>query len=274
MGDGYLVKSNPIYRLLRNRALKAGFRYSRDPAPDYFALPLSQLEHFLEKKTIPYFDNVNVLEELEKKAPLATVWDDVTDNLRQNHVFHETAHAVARAAGIAIFESPLSPPQQIVRLLIEESFANACELLGIVSVEDPAHRIFYEINSYSSMYDERTLLKNLVTDVGQKSAIEFLIYSYLFSNFLHERFEDSSFSEILNLVGIDPKKSLRPAGKIAFKLNPRFRLVTTVFYLRISGFKCTTQEINAIDFISIIKQAAPYRRFISGLGDAVTSELI
>ncbi len=271
-GDGYLYNKNSIYRSIRKAALEHGFTYSFAPNSDYLALPLSQLTTFIESKIVPYFDNVSVLAKVENQLPLVTVWDDVIDNLKQNHVFHESCHAVARA----IIANSLKT-DSILPLMIEESFANACELLGIVDAEDTAHRFFYESNSYIFILEERSLLKSLIKDIGIETAVQFVLLCYLYSNYLHESLSEKDIDQISQLIGLDRKsiknsKLLRSISKISFQLNPRFQNVTTVFYLRLCGFPVTTKQLQDTDLFAHLIDEPNLSKALKRLGQVLKAE--
>jgi hypothetical protein len=285
LGDSYLLNKNRLYSSIRKLALANGFSYTSELTPDYVALPLSQLDVFLKNKKIPYIDNVSILQEIEKKIPSTTVWDEVTDNLKRNHLFHESCHAVARSESTKIFTKEEKSAHKVLQLMIEESFANACELIAIVDVEDPIHKLFFEINSYIFMYDDRVHLKNLIAVFGFPFALKFLILSYLHANFLYEKLDDKNFERMLkNLVTNkneleaikkDGKKikSLRAIAKIAFELNPRFRLVTSIFYLRLSGFRYQINDLQQLDFMGMIETDAKFNLLIDTLVKKVLSEI-
>ena len=271
-GDGYLYSKNSIFRSIRNAAIADGFTFSFEPNADYSALPLSQLNTFIENKTIPYLDNVSVLTKVETKLPNVTLWDDVVDNLKQNHVFHETCHAVARSTIANTLKN-----DTILPLMIEESFANACELLGIVAAEDTAHRLFYESNSYIFMLEERSLLKALILDFGMEKAVQFVILFYLYSNYLRESLSDQDIEQITQLINVDRSliknpKILRSISKIAFQLNPRFRNITTVFYLRLCGFPITTKQLRDIDLFEQLKAQPDLAIALTRLGQLLRNE--
>lgn len=270
LGDSFLITKNKIYRDIRKKAVEFGFSYSGSVDENYLALPLSQLEAILKTKVLPYNDNVNVLFQVEQSIPNTTIWDDVTDNLKKNYVFHESCHAVARTYAESLFTKALEPEERILRLLIEESFSNTCELLGIIDVEDNAHRIFYELNSYIFMYDERTQLKKLVAEIGPSAVIQFLMGCYLFSNFLREKMSDSDYTALLKLlklqsVSASAQKIMRSVSRIAFELNPRFRWVTTTFYLRLNGLPVTTDELSKIDLLGLLSRDPRFLKLIETL---------
>ena len=270
LGDGFLLKNNPTYRRIRCAAVNLEFLYTSDMDPAYLALPLSQLENVIRSKKISYIDNVSVLRVIEKKIPETTDWDEVRDNLKRNSIFHESCHAIAHHEACLIFAKPDHSQMLITRLLVEESFSNTCELLAIIEAEQTAHRIFYEANSYIFMYEDRVLLKDSVAVFGREIVFKFMILCYLHSNFLGDRLEDKDFERILKslpLAKTEPKdsKKLRAMAKIAFQLNPRFREVTTGFYLRLCGLKSGREEIRKIKFMDHLEKDDRYFNLINRL---------
>lgn len=258
LGDGFLIKNNPLYAAVRKGAMDLNFKYSTDMSSHYLALPLSQLESILKSKSIPYLDNVSVLLEIEKKIRNSTEWDEVTDNLKRNQLFHESCHAIIRILSEKVYPSPQTEHEIILKTLIEESFANACEFLGIADAEDPIHRLFYEINSYIFLPDQRFQMKKLIAELGYNITLKFFVLAYLCSNFLKEKLTDIEFNRLLHLAQLQKQsqpmiKVLRSLSKIAFELNPRFRWVTTTFYLRLHGKTITTDQLSKIDFISLLE---------------------
>lgn len=270
LGDNFLINNNKLYRSIRTQATQFGFKYTDTIDNKYLALPLSQLEAVLRTKTIPYVDNVSVLLDMETQVKHTATWDDVTDNLKKNHVFHESCHAIARTISDSIFKNGSSPNETILRLLLEESFSNSCELLGIIDADDTAHRIFYELNSFIFMYEDRSQLKKLVAEAGYPDSIKFLIGCYLFSNFLHEKITESDFTSLLKLLKLQNHstsviKTFRSVSKTAFELNPRFRQVTTIFYLRLNGISLTMEGLNKIDFLQLMTRDPRFLSLINAL---------
>lgn len=270
LGDGFLINKNRLFSEVRRKSIGLGFRYSDEPNANYLALPLSQLEAILRNKTIPYSDNVSVLTQIEMQHPLLTEWDDVTDNLKKNHIFHESCHTIARSYSAYYFQNSDDRDTTILRLLIEESFSNACELLGIVDVDDNAHRIFYELNSYIFMYEDRSQLKKLISDIGQPKSLKFLIGCYLFSNLLHERISETDYQSLLKVFNLGElpssvQKTMRSVSKIAFELNPRFRWVTTTFYLKLNGLAVTTGELNSMPILNRLQKQPQFLTFLDAL---------
>ncbi len=266
-GDSFLNEHNSIYAAIKKGALDNGFIYSTDVDPSYAALPLSQLDVVLKNKKIPYFDNVSVLLEVEKKIPQMTQWDEVSDNLKRNFIFHESCHAVSRSEADVIFNNEKVELKIILKLMIEESFSNACELMAIVDVEQPAHRLFYEANSYIYVLDYRVHLRDLTNEFGIADAFKFILFCYLYSNFLHDLIDDQKLNQILGLLRLtisDPKKlkKLKAISRIAFQLNPRFRMVTSGFYMRLNGFNLLENELAQSKFMVLLESDPRYLQLL------------
>lgn len=252
-GDGILVRNNRIYGKIRAAALQAGFRFSSEPHAGYNALPFAQLESLLASKSIPYTNNVTVIEKLVAQLKDDVVWDDISDGLRKNFVFHEACHAVARC--FANTNKPENPKAKAFRMMMEESFANTCEFLAVADAEDAAHRIFFELNSYTALFDQKTHIKNSFRDVGFDRVFKILWLAYMHSNYLHEQLDDKQWRRCLAIADAEslpaPQiKSLKMLARIAFTLDPRFRLVTTRFHFKLNGIQMAPQEIVNFDILS------------------------
>ena len=264
-GDGYLYAQNLIFRNIRTAVLKQNFSFSSKHSPLYLALPLSQLEIFLSEKIIPYFDNVSVIQQIHQKLPENLAWDDISDNLKGNHVFHESCHAIARAVttGTAkdlTLQAKNDPEKMILLRMFEESFANTCELLAVTDAGDAVHRIFFELNSYVCMFEDRTQLKTAMKDLGAAGFMKWMWLCYLQANFLKPFFNESSFDKLIYFCfaeKITPaqKKTLRALSKIAFELNLRFREVTTSFYLRLNGISRPFPQVLQFDAFQKLEKA-------------------
>lgn len=261
-----------MYGIIRAKALKAGVRFSNQPNASYNVLSLAQLNEILKTKTVPYLPNVGVLEALEKKIPRLTDWDDIVDNFKGTHVFHESCHLVAQTFSV---NPDASEEQRILTMLLEESFANACELLSILDADDQVHRVFLELNSYVYMIDDRAGLLQTSREIGRGALLTFMLLAYLHANFLRPPSE-KDFERCFALASpnrpLDAKhkKALRALSKIAFKLNPRFREVTTRFYLKLNGFKTDVASLGRFDFLGVMESSATAKNFLkqtAQLGD-------
>ena len=259
-GDGYLLSKNRLYARVREATLEAGFRYSKQIDDFYLALPLSQLDSVIVRREIPYLNNVGVLESIESKIPKLTLWDDISDNLKGNHVFHESCHAVAQSWSRGFNGTREKSPlvDKVLLLLLEESFANTCELLAIVDAHDQIHRVFFELNSFVYMLDDRMNLTSAIKEMGFAVVIRFMMLAYLHANFLRT-LEDKELERTFSIASsgrpldAKQKKTLRAISKIAFKLNPRFREVTTRFYLKMNGVSDGVTSLQDFDLTAAVE---------------------
>ena len=275
-GDSFLVKKNRIFRNIRIAVSEYGFEFSNNATADFLALPFSQLETMLTNKTIPYVDNVTVLEKITKQTKDQVTWDDISDGFRRNYVFHESCHGVIRSLAKSIFQNrdDLSTlkgqPGKCLHILLEESFANTCELLAAVYAKDENHKIFYELGSYTSLFESRNFLMLAIDSLGEKFVFKFFMLIYLHSNFLVQQLSDKQFEAIIRLAGdatIDAKnlKNLKALAKIPFTLDLRFRTTTTALHLRLNGLDKVSNENIGFNFMEIIKNETGYLELLDSV---------
>ena len=269
-GDAFLCQHNKVYRNIRLKALNLGFTYSHEQNDAYQALPLSQLSEILLTKKIPFLDNVGVLKKIEKIMPDQTEWHELSQNLRKNFLLHESCHAVARELA-----GPLPAGDFGLKMLIEESFANTCELLGVVDAGDSAHRIFYEWNSYTALFESRNNIKAALDEIGKEEFFKLIFFGYLHSNFLFDRFDDLQFNKMLAMVseGFNAKqlKTARALLKICFTLDRNFREITTNFYLKLSGVDADFRQADRMNYLDRFEKISEYRDYLSRLGRVAAS---
>jgi hypothetical protein len=262
LGDRYLFQNNLIFRNIRSTAVAAGFQFSNEESEDYIALPFSQLEKIHASKRIPYVDNVSVLSAIVSQLGENAVWDEVTDGLKRNHVFHEACHAVARTQ-IAKSSSASSSELRILQILLEESFANTCELLAVVDAQDTSHRIFFEANSYTTLFESRSHLKSAMDEFGAEGLFKYVLFSYLYSNFLYESLDDGVLLESIRISfgakEFNPKqvKTLRALSRLAFTLDQRFKEVTSRFHLKLSGVKVESLNLQDLQPLELLRRSDP-----------------
>lgn len=269
-GDSFLLKKNRIYKNIRKASLSAGYSFTTENTEDYLALSLSQLESILTTKKIPYFDNVSALIKLEKLHPQVGSWDDIYENLRRNFHFHESCHAVARNLQLTQFKDL---KDDILLRLIEESFANTCEMLAVADTEKTADRIFFEINSYTALFEIKDLLLQLRRDLGFEKLFNVVMLGYLHSNHLHNSLKDTVLKEILivtevfEIVGNNPTlhKKLKELLKYCFYLDENFRQVATGFYIKLSTKNQTATNLKEKNFFAQISKDTGYLKFIKQL---------
>lgn len=276
-GDGYLLQHNSIYSEIRRRVLDLNFTFSSERDDLYGALPLAQLDRVLSQKKIPYTNNVTAIEEVCRLHP-QTTWLDIQAQFKKNYLFHESCHAVARS--FAPIDSLNSEEEKILVRLLEESFANSCELLAVMDVHDKTHRDFFEMVSYILMFDAKSDLQRLAKEIGREGLMRWMMLAYLLSNSLREEVSEKNFECMIRIAFQEKadqifsaqRKSLRAMAKIAFQLNPEFREVTTNFYLKLAGFKDPLATIQGTDFLSLLEGNSEILRFFYLINETIARE--
>jgi hypothetical protein len=275
LGDSYLYSKNKIYKAIRDECLKNNFYFSSDYDSSYLALPLAELENILNNKKIPYFNNVDVLKNIEKQKPNLADWSDIADNLKKNFLFHESCHAVARSYRN---NKPEGLESKVLNQLIEESFANTCELLGIVYAEAAAHRIFYEINSYTALIEQKTNLKNAFDELGFEFIFKVTMLGYLHSNHLHDSMDDLTLKRIIALTDANKKlsdkhlKTIKFVLRNCFNLDNTFKQVTTRFYMKLNTLETTHSNLKNVNYLSDFENNTNYRLYLNHLTDLLVAK--
>jgi hypothetical protein len=218
-GDQALYQTNRMFRIIRNRAVEAGYRFSANTNSLYDALPLTQLEVIHKTKTIPYTPNRAAIQYVLDRADQST-WEEIADGFRS---------------------------------LMEESFANTCELLGIIDCTSPQLVSFYEANSYTALIETRHDLIQLQKEVGEEGFFRFIHLCYLQSCFLRHDLSERDFKQTLSFAKLEIgdarlRKRLKSISHIAFTLDQRFREVTTRLHLRINGLRTDLDTLNPLEF--------------------------
>jgi hypothetical protein len=256
-GDGALFHTNSVFRTIRQQAVKNGYRFSAGPNQLYDALPLTQLEVIHKTKTIPYTANRAAVEYVASRASEAT-WEEIADGFRRCFAFHEACHAVARTE-ISAFNRESGSTldfnnSELTFLgLLEESFANTCELLGIIDCNTPQLVALYEANSYTALTESRHDLLQIQKEVGAEGFFRYLHLCYLESCFLRQELSEKAFKHILSLANLEVsdarlRKRLKSISHIAFTLDRSFREITTRLHLRINGLRTDLDQLHPLEF--------------------------
>jgi len=269
LGDGYLLRHNPIFKQIRQQALDAGYRFSANRFQDYDVLALTQLPQILKSKTIPFRDNVRPLRKIEDMAPKAFLFSQVPA-LTPNRLFHESAHAIAHSA--LAKRARRSEKEQILSILTEEAFANACESLANAYSVNPLHDEFLHQNSYIMEKPKtRESLRRALTAVGRTPTFAVLFFSFLHANFLRSRITSRDFNRVMDLLGLSTslsaelRRPLRAVFRVGLDLDPEFTQFTNAFCLRLGGFKKPLHRLLEFDFISIIEKSPTFSAELDGL---------
>lgn len=246
LGDAYLFQFNPIFQNVRKSVLQLKTTFQSPPDSEYQTLPYTQLEKILKSNCIPYYDNVSVL----KNLPQALDWSLVQDSLRKNFVFHESCHVIARDKTKSLIQS-VDSQQRIFLRLLEESFANTLELLSIIHAHDSTHRNFYEVNSFTSLFEHQSHFKKASLELGTFELFHMVLMGYVYSNFLKASLDEADFKLILDLtfqkkMRTINDKALKSILKLTFQLDLDFRLHITPLHLQLSGHKVSVIELRKI----------------------------
>ena len=274
-GDQYLLAHNKMYQNVRMQVQGMGYHFSdmidsKDLASIIF--PLGQLDNILSQKTIPFVDNKSVIKQLVQSSIYDLDYDHILDGIKRNYIFHESCHGIARQASIDSKLPNQADSEKILFMLLEESFANACELLSVADVDNQTHKIFFEMNFYICMFEDKTNLKNAANDFGPSDFFRFIWMCYLHSNFLNDGFSEQEFISVTQICFPHRKLSpqdgrrLKSLAKNAFVLNPRFRRVTTDLHFRIHGIGTNLEKALSFDYLKMIK-AERYQNYISALSN-------
>lgn len=266
IGDGYLYRHNRLFTNIREVTLRCGFGYSARATrmwKDYHALPLLSLQMILDEGVLPYCDNVAPLRRLARQNPDFTFPPGfLLDNIRKNHVFHESAHCISHRV-LSRFDNLLegaaasAPEEFVFRNLVSEAFANASELMGSSLVgSSEQHIYFYLLNSYMGCSRESgEVIRDVTAALGLAPTIKFICLSYLFANLCYDSIPPDKMERVMGLAFGDGQRSseeLDALGKIsgyAFRLSKEFREVTAPVYFDLFGCKKEFDESMRHDFL-------------------------
>ncbi len=218
LGDGYLMNHNPVFKNIRQAAMKAGIRFSSTRFHEYDVLPLIQLPKILEEKTVPYLPNVKPLIEIESVMPdQFQIYE--APPLRANYVMHESAHVLARILRVKILgEMSLVPSskntvptsggarvqserQLALGIMMEEAFANAAETLLSLAATNAIHDEFVMKNAYVHEQPEmRGRLRAAVAKLGFDPVFKVVFYSFLHSNLLKRKISPKDLDRVFRLA--------------------------------------------------------------------------
>lgn len=251
-GDSHLIRKNRIFRKVREHALSLGYTFSRQRSDRYEALPFTYLEELIGEKSIPILHNREAVEFVAGKVPEAN-WLDIADGFRRCFAFHEGCHAVARETLKAT--STPSPEERVLLAMLEESFANTCELFAIVDCENSEDLAIYEANSYTALWEVRDFL----CEIGiEPVAFVYVMLHYLRANFLASpEFTMDDHKRILKVAEsaagrpyARENEELASLAEVAYTLDENFRQTTSRLHLRLLGLPTDLESRDPIAELS------------------------
>lgn len=260
IGDGLLFAKNPFFRRIRLAALARGFRYTEEDPDTYFAFPLAALDTLLEKRRVPYRDNVKALVRLEGVRPGFFELRDLSGNRPlPNYLLHESAHAVAFHE---LFGRPksvqraLSAKEALLGIELGEAYAMTSEYFAACAASSGVHRWVFSINSYRQRAPSRETIGWMTSELGLPLVTFTVLCAFLSNLFFRERLAQRSVDHMFELwtaARVDrrgpsgrravsrsmPKPAVRRRLRRALSelmlMNPEFRRDTTRLFLTMFG---------------------------------------
>jgi hypothetical protein len=246
-GDTYLFAHNPTFRNVRDAAIEFGYGFSCSDTPlwrDYHSFPLLTLHQIISGKVIPYFDTAGSFRRLVGKDQSAALpLRFIYNNMAGNHVFHESGHCVAHEVLLQLnFAHELDTRSKrecfVLCALLEESFANAVEMLGNAFVKSLLDGLFYSLNSFTSARSEtKEILKRSGHELGAELRFAVLYLAYLEANLCAAAPSERTYARIARIAQCPngAMDIIRGLTDIAFSLNLSFRRDTTPVYFDLLG---------------------------------------
>ena len=251
--DGYALSANPLLAAVRIKTLKRGYQFSCVEHSCYHAWPLMGLDYVLEKKTVPYLDNVTILEYVAGKSSRRINAEDLMqiDRPKMNVIHHESCHILAFEFLTEARKNSREPTpknksafatQSLSDAIFAESIANAAEAMTtFLSWKKPFDRFaLYHFHSQIIIYaNEYRSLKKLTQKIGVVQVFKSLFGAYLYLNLLFRSVLKSQQIETLKVLGV--RKSDGSADdfdtlfSVALKLNPAAPVHSTFNYQYFTG---------------------------------------
>lgn len=287
LGDGHLMEHAPVYRRVRERALAMGYGFTSAEFANYDAFPLSALPAIHAHRSIPCIDNVSVLRRIAQTNDAVTLRPDFL-LLKRNFVFHESAHACAhvplRSLGLDVDHRTIRGERTHAMLcLIEESFANACDLLLATQARTRADELLIEINSYASPQKLFAEGPHRFAPTFQVALFGVAFLSYLHANYLFRELTPAQFRRVLALVQrvllppghpLDAKERrlLERLFQRGHALNPAARIIAAEFYFKAEGFRASLARLTDFDFMAVLEVESGLRDVFADLCHFVVVE--
>ena len=251
LGDGLLFAKNPFFRRVRLATLARGFRYTTEDPGSYFAFPLAALDTVLEKRRVPYRDNVAALARLERVRPGFFELSDLAGNRPlPNYLLHESAHAVAfhelfgRPKNV---QGALSGADSLLGIELGEAYAMTAEYFAACAASAGVQRWVFSINSYRQRTPARGTIGAMVPELGLEFVVFTVLLAFLSNLFFRERLARTSVERMVELWSAVDRRRRAPLAKPATRrrlrralselmlMNPEFRRDTTRLFLTMFG---------------------------------------
>ncbi len=279
LGDGFFYRKNPVFRHFRDRLLELGYALSAEGASRYNGWPLMALDQSIRSKKLIYIDNVYFLRELEKTRPRYFGIHDVLDfGPKKVPILHESAHCLADYYSKKFVpRSKLKDNnrQEIMKILISESFALSVEALSTLFLKnDPIEIFFHRL----SIHVYKKNFKNDPVSLahrkfGLESAFRIILACYLYTNFLFRELGDLEVENILTWAQLPNNSKAKSLVKRIFEkaceVGREFQVMINSRYLKMHGHDGSILKILNFDPIDYCSQSQKISSFV----DALTEEV-
>lgn len=275
LGDGYLCRFNPIYRRVKDQALKLGCEFV-EAEPDYLLLPFLALPDIVKRRRVPYVPSARLMSQVERQHPGVFSTEDLP--MAESYHLHEAAHVIAEDVLVAVTAS--SREERILKALLAESFANTVDALACLPVADDIHHFFIRQNCY--MHPETSTVRALnevAAKLGSRFLFHFVFRIYLQANFLAAPLKPKTVKDLLarytdgQAIDLRLRKSLARVRAIGEKLDPRFRVTTTGNYFRQQGLTGDIVDLLDFPFAEMLARKTEVVAAIDALGVVLTSPM-
>lgn len=237
-GDTYLLTHNPVYRSLRLKMISGGVGFTSQPDFPYFAMPFMMLDHMLSVRVIPFVNNSAAVEYLEEKRPEIFSIDDLTKmNVRKNYLMHESAHlwAELKLTKDMKVNSAVSDHLAVLRILLAEAFANACETYAYLFVWDPISAYFFMLNTYRNYHIRKaSKVMELRSSIGERDTLISLILGFMINNLIKKSLMEDHIQIIQKILGVENVGSLYGLADLCDLESP-FLNDTSPYYFKFLG---------------------------------------
>lgn len=271
LGDGYLMRSNPVYRNVKLSALKMGCEYV-EAYPRYLLLPFHELQKIVATKKVPYVPAAKLMEEVENARPETFTLGEVP--MPESYHLHESAHVIADQIVGAV--KTKTPEERILQSILCESFANTVDALACVPAVDDMHLYFISQNSYMKpQMKVMQAMSRLNEALGFRFVFMLTYLTYVHANFLTAPMKSKSVKELAaeyaSEAKLTPKllKDCQTVCALGDKLDPQFRILTTGNYLKMEGFEGEVYDLLNFDFRAILKKNPDFMKAIHSLADSI-----
>ena len=242
LGDGYFYRRNPVFKGIRDAALRAGFTYSSADTSRCYGWPLMALDEQLRARRIPFVDNVFPVRELERRRPRHFSLEDVRSHGPSfNPLLHESAHGVA--FDILVYD--LGPEQpnrlKLTKTFLAEAFALAVEKVSGLFVDDsPLDLYLHRLNTHVfHVPRRRDPFRALHARYGLSNVLRATMACYLYASFVYRELGDRELDAILAFSKMSGRASVSHVEAIfasTFDVGASFRHRITSNYLRAHGY--------------------------------------